>query len=72
MHASVFGLAKLELPNDRLIVAAGLNQSYFGHPEDALYAPGMKTIDDALELWRRTFGSFDITEMTLDPGERER
>jgi NADH:ubiquinone reductase (H+-translocating) len=37
-----------------------------------LYAPGMKTIDDALELRRRIFGAFEIAEMTLDPAERER
>ena len=72
VHASVFGLANLELPYDSLIVAAGVNQSYFGHPEYALYAPGMKTIDDALELRRRIFGAFEIAEMTQDPAERER
>lgn len=72
VHASVLGLAKLELPYDSLIVAAGVNQSYFGHPEYGLYAPGMKTIDDALELRRRIFGAFEIAEMTLDPAERER
>ncbi len=72
VHASVFGLEKLELPYDSLIVAAGVNQSYFGHPEYALYAPGMKTIDDALELRRRIFGAFEIAEMTHDPAERER
>jgi NADH dehydrogenase len=37
-------------PYDSLIVAAGASQSYFGHPEFAADAPGMKTIDDALEL----------------------
>jgi NADH:ubiquinone reductase (H+-translocating) len=35
---------------DSLIVAAGAAQSYFGHDEFARFAPGMKTIDDALEL----------------------
>ena len=69
VHASVFGLAKLELPYDSLILAAGVNQSYFGHPEFALYAPGMKTIDDALELRRRIFGAFEIAEMTRIRGE---
>jgi NADH:ubiquinone reductase (H+-translocating) len=72
VHASVFGLAKLELPYDSLIVAAGVDQSYFGHPEFALYAPGMKTIDDALELRRRIFGAFEVAEITRDPAERER
>ena len=51
-------------------MAAGVNQSYFGHDEYALYAPGMKTIDDALELRRRIFGAFEMAEMTDDPAER--
>jgi NADH dehydrogenase len=38
------------VPYDSPIVAAGASQSYFGHPEFALDAPGMKTIDHALEL----------------------
>ena len=38
------------VPYDSLIVAAGASQSYFGHPEFAVDAPGMKTIDHALEL----------------------
>ena len=53
MHASILGLEAIEIPYDSLIVAAGVNQSYFGHDEFALFAPGMKTIDDALELRRR-------------------
>ena len=72
VNASVFGFQKFELPYDSLIVAAGVNQSYFGHPEYALYAPGMKTIDDALELRRRILGAFEAAEMTHDPTERER
>ena len=38
------------VPYDSLIVSAGASQSYFGHPEFAVDAPGMKTIDHALEL----------------------
>jgi len=72
VHANVFGLKTLEIPYDSLIVAAGVNQSYFGHDEFALYAPGMKTIDDALELRRRIFGAFEIAELTSDPVEKER
>ena len=45
-----------EVPYDSLIVAAGVTQSYFGHEELAVFAPGMKTLDDALELRRRIFG----------------
>jgi NADH:ubiquinone reductase (H+-translocating) len=72
VQASVLGLKTLEVPYDSLIVAAGVNQSYFGHDEFSLYAPGMKTIDDALELRRRIFGAFEMAEMTSDPVEKER
>ena len=48
---------------DSLIVGAGAAQSYFGHDEFARFASGMKTIDDALELRGRIFGSFEMAEM---------
>jgi NADH dehydrogenase len=54
---------------DSLIVAAGAAQSYFGHDEFAEHAPGMKTIDDALELRGRIFGAFEMAELD---SERER
>jgi NADH dehydrogenase len=56
-----------ENPYDSLIVAAGAGQSYFGHDEYALTAPGMKTIDDALELRRRVYGALEIAEQMPDP-----
>jgi NADH dehydrogenase len=56
-----------EYPYDSLIVAAGAGQSYFGHDEYALIAPGMKTIDDALELRRRVYGALEIAEQMPDP-----
>jgi NADH dehydrogenase len=62
----------LELPYDDLLVAAGVRQSYFGHDEFARYAPGMKTIDDALAIRRRVFGAFEIAETATDPEERRR
>ncbi len=52
---------------DILIVAAGMRQSYFGHEEFALWAPGMKTLDDALTIRRRLYGAFEMAE-TLPPG----
>ena len=61
----------VEVPYDSLIVAAGVSQSYFGHDELALFAPGMKTLDDALELRRRIFGAFEMAESTTDPTERQ-
>jgi NADH dehydrogenase len=60
-----------ETPYDSLIVAAGAGQTYFGHDEYALYAPGMKTVDDALELRRRIFGAFEMAETSRDEAERE-
>ncbi len=55
-----------EYPYDSLIVAAGAGQSYFGHDEFALIAPGMKTIDDAMELRRRVFGALELAETMPD------
>ena len=60
----------VELPYDSLIVAAGAGQSYFGHDEFALYAPGMKTIDDAMELRRRILGALELAETATTPEER--
>jgi NADH dehydrogenase len=51
---------------DSLIVAAGAGQSYFGHDEFAMIAPGMKTIDDAMELRRRVYGALEIAENLSD------
>ena len=61
-----------ETPYDSLIVATGAGQSYFGHDEFATFAPGMKTIDDALELRARILKSFEVAESTNDPAERRR
>jgi NADH:ubiquinone reductase (H+-translocating) len=57
---------------DSLIVAAGATQSYFGHDEFAAHAPGMKSIDDALELRGRIFGAFELAELETDPTAIER
>lgn len=59
-----------EIPYDSLIVATGASQSYFGHPEFARHAPGMKTIDDALELRGRIFGAFEMAERETDAALR--
>ncbi len=58
------------MPYDSLIVAAGAGQSYFGHDELAMFAPGMKTIDDALEIRRRIFGAFEMAETATDPADK--
>lgn len=60
------------LDYDSLIVAAGAGQSYFGNAHFAEFAPGMKSIDDALEIRARVTGAFERAEITDDPAERER
>jgi NADH dehydrogenase len=57
---------------DSLIVAAGASQSYFGNDGFAEFAPGMKSIDDALELRGRIFGAFELAELETDPAAVER
>ena len=56
-----------EVGYDTLIVAAGAAQSYFGNDHFADHAPGMKNIDDALELRARIFGAFEIADLQTDP-----
>jgi NADH:ubiquinone reductase (H+-translocating) len=63
---------RMEIPYDSLIVAAGGRTSYFGHDEFEHFAPGMKTIDDALEIRRRIFGAFELAELEDDPEEKRR
>ena len=57
----------LTFPYDTIIVAGGAGTSYFGHDEFAEHAPGMKTIDDALNLRRRIFSAFELAESESDP-----
>jgi NADH dehydrogenase len=56
-------------PYDSLIVAAGAGQSYFGNDGFAEFAPGMKSVDDALELRGRIFGAFELAELGASRGE---
>jgi NADH dehydrogenase len=56
---------------DYLIVSAGASHSYFGHPEWAERAPGLKTLDDALAMRRRMLVAFEAAERERDP-ERQR
>jgi NADH:ubiquinone reductase (H+-translocating) len=69
-HTSPGGVATTGY--DSLIVAAGAGQSYFGNDHFARYAPGMKSIDDALELRGRIFGAFELAELARDPEEIRR
>ena len=64
--------APVEFGYDYLILAAGVRQSYFGHDEYAAFAPGMKTLEDAMKIRRRVFGAFEMAESATDPAERQR
>lgn len=57
---------------DYLVIATGATHSYFGHDDWAQHAPGLKTIDDALDIRRRILLAFERAEATDDPAERER
>lgn len=59
-----------ETPYDTLIVAAGAGQSYFGNDHFAEFAPGMKSIDDALEVRGRILSAFEQAERSRDPERR--
>jgi NADH dehydrogenase len=61
-----------ELPYDYLIIAAGARTSYFGHDDWARFAPGIKDLDDALEVRRRVLIALESAERTEDPAERRR
>ena len=56
---------------DSLIVAAGASTSYFGNDQYALDAPGLKSVDDALELRGRIFGAFELANIETDPQVQE-
>jgi NADH dehydrogenase len=61
-------LADLEIPYDYLIVAAGASHAYFGHDEWEPFAPGLKTIEDAIEIRRRVLLAFELDERRADRG----
>ncbi len=57
-------------PYDFLILATGGRHSYFGHPEWEAFAPGLKSLEDALEIRRRMLSAFEEAEKTTDPEVR--
>ncbi|GFO56878.1 NADH dehydrogenase [Geomonas sp. Red276] len=60
------------IPFDYLILASGSNHAYFGHEEWEQAAPGLKSIEQAREIRRRTLLAFEQAEMSEDPVERQR
>ncbi|HZS00754.1 MAG TPA: FAD-dependent oxidoreductase [Chloroflexota bacterium] len=63
-------LADGTLDYDYLILAPGARHSYFGHDEWAPLAPGLKSLDDALEIRRRILSAFEDAERATDPAVR--
>ncbi len=72
LAARTVHLRNADLHYDHLVVALGGCTSYFGHPEWERYAPGLKTIDDALRIRRNVLHAFERAEMADDPAERQR
>ncbi|MCO5053328.1 MAG: NAD(P)/FAD-dependent oxidoreductase [Verrucomicrobiae bacterium] len=61
-----------ELPYDYLVLALGGQTSYFGHPEWEQFAPGLKTLADALQIRSQILLAFEKAENATDPQERDR
>ena len=62
-------LSDEDIPYDYLVVAAGASHAYFGHDDWEPYAPGLKTIEDALEIRRRVLLAFELAERQAVAGE---
>lgn len=60
-----------QVPYDYLIVACGATHSYFGHDDWEAFAPGLKTIEDALEIRRRVLLAFELAERQTLAGEKD-
>jgi NADH dehydrogenase len=65
-------LGDRRLAYDHLVIATGAAHSYFGRDDWAPVAPGLKTLDDALDMRRRILIAFERAEVESDPAERER
>jgi NADH dehydrogenase len=68
LESRVVKLGDRDLPYDYLIVAAGASHAYFGHDEWEPLAPGLKTIEDALEIRRRVLLAFELAEREAASG----
>jgi NADH dehydrogenase len=64
------GIRKIQF--DYLIIATGMQPSYFGHDEFAKYAPGLKTLSDAETIRAKILSAYELAETTEDENERVR
>jgi NADH dehydrogenase len=70
VETRVVHLQEREIAYDYLILATGSRHSYFGHPEWEKLAPGLKSLEDAVEVRRRILMAFEFAEATKDPEAR--
>ena len=70
VQARLVRTAEREIKYDYLILATGARHSYFGHDEWEKLAPGLKSLEDAVEIRRRILMAFEFAEKTLDPEAR--
>lgn len=71
LERRVVRAGELEVPYDSLIVAAGASHAYFGHDEWRYLAPGLKTIEDAIEIRRRVLLAFELAEREASGGKAD-
>jgi len=62
LERRIVKLNGFDLPYDYLVLAAGASHAYFGHDEWVPLAPGLKTVEDALEIRRRVLLAFEMAE----------
>src|SRR5882762_6346203 len=72
VEASCPGVGIRKIPFDYLIIATGMQPSYFGHDEFAAYAPGLKTLGDAETIRARILSAYELADTTDDENERAR
>jgi len=70
-HQQTVTLTGQTLPYDTLILATGVSHHYFGNDQWKTAAPGLKTVEDALEMRRRIFMAFEAAEKETDPIKRQ-
>jgi NADH dehydrogenase len=68
---SVDAGGETDIPYDTLVVATGARHAYFGRDEWAAHAPGLKSIEDALDIRRHILSAFEAAELERDPAARE-
>src|SRR3977135_2391321 len=66
------GVGLRKIPFDYLIIATGMQPSYFGHDEFAKYAPGLKSLNDAETIRAKILSAYELADTTDDESERAR